>query len=302
MTPKKILMPVDMSKNCMSALEMASRLAEEKEATLVFLHVEPTSFSEDAFYDPDAQAKRLEQIRERLKQLRPTSDNVKYDFEIVEGNPGPQIVHATYGAEVCVMSTHGRSGFFRMLMGSVAEYVMRHAHCPVVLVKGFETTPEDDLEPEEKGCFVTEVMHQVAPVHAEDSIAEVLAQLKKAGESGAPVVDLNKQCIGILTSSDIEAYHELQRRYDAGDETVVKEMFRTDDYGQYRCENADFDTVSRHMTQEVVSVRNDDRIAKAKELFAANDSIHHLVVLDSDDRPVGIIDAENIPKDSCSIK
>lgn len=300
MKSKRVLMPVDFSTNSMSAIKMATRVAEDYDATLVFLYVEQPRLPEEAFYAPESRGKKLDLCRERLKQLKPTSDSVEYTVEILEGNPGPKIVQATPGAEACVMGTHGRSGVVRALMGSVAEYVMRHARCPVVLVKGLDTDEERDLGAEEKGGYVTEAMHQVAPVHADDPIEEVLAQLLKAGETGAPVVDAQNQCIGILTSTDIAKYHELQRRYDSGDETVVKEMFVADDFGQYRCDNKDFDTVSRHMSQEVISVRNDERIATAKQLFDSNPDIHHLVVLNDDQQPVGIIDSRNIPKDACS--
>lgn len=55
---------------------------------------------------------------------------------IVEGQPGPTIV-GTANEERCdgiVMSTHGRTGLSRLFLGSVAEYVLRHAPCPVILV------------------------------------------------------------------------------------------------------------------------------------------------------------------------
>lgn len=55
---------------------------------------------------------------------------------IVEGKPGPMIVDLAKGegCDTIVMATHGRSGVARLLLGSVAEYVARHAKCVVVLV------------------------------------------------------------------------------------------------------------------------------------------------------------------------
>lgn len=59
---------------------------------------------------------------------------------IVQGNPGTEIVKAarTWPAEVVVIGSHGRRGLTRALVGSVAEAVMRHAPCPVLVVRANE--------------------------------------------------------------------------------------------------------------------------------------------------------------------
>jgi nucleotide-binding universal stress UspA family protein len=56
---------------------------------------------------------------------------------LVEGNPAEEIIRAIQksGAELIVMATHGRTGLHRLLMGSVAEQVMRKSPCPVLVVK-----------------------------------------------------------------------------------------------------------------------------------------------------------------------
>jgi nucleotide-binding universal stress UspA family protein len=59
---------------------------------------------------------------------------------VLEGHPGAAIVEAARanGADVIVMATHGRSGLGRALLGSVADHVVRHATCPVLLVRPVE--------------------------------------------------------------------------------------------------------------------------------------------------------------------
>jgi universal stress protein A len=54
------------------------------------------------------------------------------------GSPGAVILEAVreIGCDLIVMGTHGRTGVRRLLLGSVAEHVVRHAHCPVVTVRG----------------------------------------------------------------------------------------------------------------------------------------------------------------------
>lgn len=57
-----------------------------------------------------------------------------------QGHPGAQVVQAArdWGADVIVLGTHGRSGLSKLIMGSVAEQVLRHAPCPVLLIRGRE--------------------------------------------------------------------------------------------------------------------------------------------------------------------
>ncbi|QEG20444.1 universal stress protein [Mariniblastus fucicola] len=313
---KRILFPVDLSDNSLESLNFATRLAMDEDASICFLYVEPTLLAVDGMYPAEEMARQLEADLERLKNIKPTDESVEFEHKSIEGNPGPRIVHATKDADLCIMSTHGRSGIFRFLMGSVAEYVLRHAKCPVILVKGFksgettesktddgsETVANSDDEsrvmaiPVTDGNFVTEVMHQVSPANGDDSIEAVLRQLKKAGETGVPVVDCENKCVGILTTTDIETFQNLKRRYESGDQSVISEMFEADEFGQFRCGNIDFGNVERHMTSEVISVRNNESIEAARKQFAANPDIHHLLVLDEDDHPVGIIDAADMPK------
>ena len=61
---------------------------------------------------------------------------MKIDVEI--GDPGHRIadVAAKLGADLIVMPSHGRTGIERMLIGSVAERVLRLAHCPVLVLRG----------------------------------------------------------------------------------------------------------------------------------------------------------------------
>ena len=62
---------------------------------------------------------------------------VDADYELLEGPPGEMIVDEAegIGAKMIAMSTHGRGGLGRVVLGSVADYVLRHASCPVLLVR-----------------------------------------------------------------------------------------------------------------------------------------------------------------------
>ena len=59
-------------------------------------------------------------------------------FLVWEGEPGEAIVAAaeSENADMIVVGSHGRSGVSRFLIGSVSDYVVRHAHCPVMVIRG----------------------------------------------------------------------------------------------------------------------------------------------------------------------
>ncbi len=303
-TDNRILLPVDFSECSLSAIEIATQQAKLNNATLCFVYVAPPILPEEAIYGSGVTRRSIEDDKQAFEQLRPSDSGVSYEHLFLRGNAGPEIVRATKNADLCIMSTHGRGGLARIVLGSVAQYVLRHAKCPVILIKGFikpqqtdDATQQAAATPEEKhSYFVTDVMRQVVPIQEFNKIDDVISLLDKSNETAAPVVDGSNNCIGILTTNDIDKYKTLRARYEAGDESVVKEMFEVDKYNHVRTGNYDFDQVNRHMTPEVITIRNDQSIQDALTIFDANPEIHHLVVLDEDNHPVGMVDLACVSK------
>ena len=299
---KRILCPIDLSGNSLAAIEMATTIAKQYHSKVVFLYVAPQWLSASTVTGNEYIQEIVKNDKAAFEKITPTDASVPFEHVFINGNPGPEVVLATQNADMVVMSTHGRTGIARFMMGSVAQYVLHNAKCPVILVKGLEIT-KLDLESEseeskesktESQTFVTDLMHQVPPIHSFDEMETVLEQMTKAKTTAAPVIDSLNTCIGILTQTDINDYRSLKKRFEKKDESVVDEMFEVDKYGQRRPINYNFDHVERHMTTELVSVKNTDSIQKAKELFELNPKIHHLVVLDDCDHPVGIVDASEV--------
>lgn len=54
----------------------------------------------------------------------------------VHGSPGPVLVNASVGAELLVLGSRGHGGFSGAVLGSVGQHCVRHAHCPVVIIRG----------------------------------------------------------------------------------------------------------------------------------------------------------------------
>ena len=72
-----------------------------------------------------------------LEKIKPSDPKVQFVHTMVTGDPATEIVRVAKdeGVDLIVMSTHGRSGLTRVLMGSVAELVVRRASCPVLTFK-----------------------------------------------------------------------------------------------------------------------------------------------------------------------
>jgi nucleotide-binding universal stress UspA family protein len=135
---RTILHPTDFSKQSELAFRTACSLAKDHGAELHVLHVIPSpliGYIEGPMpvVPPDVQT----QLREKLNRLRPESGEVRVTHRLVEGAPVDEILHMAkeIGCDVIVLGTHGRSGVGRVLLGSVAEGVVRKAPCPVLTIK-----------------------------------------------------------------------------------------------------------------------------------------------------------------------
>lgn len=141
---RRILCPVDFSDSSRRALDHAMAVARWYGASVTGLHVAPLPpvaaspsgpiLLEPGLYTPELRQQLLADTRRLLESEQ--AAGVTTDAVVVEGAPAPTIVEhaAAMGADLLVMGTHGRSGFDRLLLGSVAEKVLRRAGCPVLTV------------------------------------------------------------------------------------------------------------------------------------------------------------------------
>lgn len=141
-TLNTILYPTDFSKPSEYALQFACAIARDHKALLVILHVSPIppAFVGGEMVLPVPSADYKEQIWESFRKLEATEPRIRelrVETKVIEGDPAYEIVSAAkeMGANLIVMGTHGRTGLGRLIMGSVAEQVLRKASCPVLTVK-----------------------------------------------------------------------------------------------------------------------------------------------------------------------
>jgi nucleotide-binding universal stress UspA family protein len=143
---KQILVPVDFSPASREALDHAAALARTSKAAVTLMHVvESVQYATPAdLFGAAANLGMLEDEQRRVAQkelarlaARLQKRGLRVRTVLASGTPARAIVNAArrLKAGLIVMSTHGRTGFTHLLMGSVAERVVRTAACPVLTLR-----------------------------------------------------------------------------------------------------------------------------------------------------------------------
>lgn len=129
-----ILCPVDFSETSLNALRYAERLAESAGAELVLLH----AFDVPAAYNASGQTEPADpKEKTQLDSVAVNTPYIEVSRVLHAGPPGEVICWAAQerNCDLIVMGTHGHGGLKHLLFGSVAEYVLKHARCPVLTVR-----------------------------------------------------------------------------------------------------------------------------------------------------------------------
>jgi CBS domain-containing protein len=194
---KKILCPVDLDGSAPSALSLAADVAREKGAEVHVLHVVPlVVVAEDVPILVNLHKEQEETASAHLAQLiHKHLADVRALAETAAGEPAPMIVSAVkkLPADLVIMSTHGRRGFSRFFLGSIAEVVMREVTCPVMITK---TYPVNRLL---VAHWMTSHPITITPRERLPQAVELMQQHRFRS---LPVVD-DGQLVGIITDRDI---------------------------------------------------------------------------------------------------
>lgn len=140
---KKILVPVDFSKNSATLLDAASYFAEKLAAELCVIFVVEDPFLYSGVYMPDtsvdmfkvdmfpaAETKMENFLNDNLKQ------GVSYTSKVLRGHVAGEITRFSEREkmDLIIIGTHGYKGFDKLILGSVADKVMKTATCPVMTI------------------------------------------------------------------------------------------------------------------------------------------------------------------------
>jgi nucleotide-binding universal stress UspA family protein len=142
---KRICCPIDFSDASRAAMEVAADLARRFGADLVLLHAYPIpgyTFPDGSVVaSPKMMQDLADQAQKHLEEWRVEAEKLvgapRVTAEKAIGEPAAEILEAAKEtrADLLVLGTHGRTGLEHALMGSIAERVVRRAHCPVLTVR-----------------------------------------------------------------------------------------------------------------------------------------------------------------------
>jgi nucleotide-binding universal stress UspA family protein len=141
---KRICCPIDFSDASRAAMEVAADLARRTGAELVLLHAYPIpgyTFPDGSVVaSPKMMQDLADQAERHLEEWRAAAAAIvgpRVATEKAVGEPAAEIVSfaRSAGVDLIVVGTHGRTGLQHALLGSVAERVVRRAHCQVLTVR-----------------------------------------------------------------------------------------------------------------------------------------------------------------------
>ncbi|SAK91425.1 UspA domain-containing protein [Caballeronia hypogeia] len=162
----RILAPIDGSVTSAHAFDEAVKLARANGAMLQPLYIvdlHPVAFDAGAAFYPDLRSALIEEGRRLTAEAaeRMAREGVKGKPRISEVEMAGddvaeriELCAEDFGADLVVMGTHGKRGWRRLVLGSVAEHFMRRARCPVLLVPGREAEARAKLDVESTQAVV----------------------------------------------------------------------------------------------------------------------------------------------------
>ena len=146
---RRILCPIDFSDCSRRALDHARAIAKWYHSTITLVHVSPivplAAYASGSGVVPSANLspEEREALLMSMRQFgaAEASSGLRFDYLLAEGGTAAQILNAadTLASDLIVIGTHGRSGFERLMLGSVTEKVLRKATCPVLSVPPHST-------------------------------------------------------------------------------------------------------------------------------------------------------------------
>lgn len=135
---KRVLCPLQLDDHSVATLAVAKEIAKKNNGKLFVLHavapnIDPTRIGGAAMPARDEKASEQELAKIEREQL----GDIEHETVMRWGHPAEEIVKAEreFGIDLVVMATHGRTGVAHLVLGSVAERVVRESACPVLTVR-----------------------------------------------------------------------------------------------------------------------------------------------------------------------
>ncbi|MCO5991549.1 universal stress protein [Actinoallomurus spadix] len=132
----RIVVGVDGSEPSKRALAWAigqARLTGGSVAAVTSWHL-PVAYGWVPPADIDWEGEAAKALTEAVQAVAGNEPSVPIETVVVEGNPAEVLVKASHGAQLLVVGNRGHGGFTGLLLGSVSQQCVHHAHCPVVVI------------------------------------------------------------------------------------------------------------------------------------------------------------------------
>ena len=135
----RIVVPTDFSDHSVKALRYGVELAARFGASLHLFHTleVPILYDEVNYYPPESVVDLEGAAEKELENVDVGSAEIEIVRKVTRGDPFVEIIRyaKSVDADLIVLGTHGRGAIAHMLLGNVAEMVVRKAHCPVLVVR-----------------------------------------------------------------------------------------------------------------------------------------------------------------------
>jgi universal stress protein A len=198
---RRILSPLDFDDNSLHALDVAAQIARQNDGTLLLLHVVPMVIPPTGMpVYVDLYKGQEETAKEKLREIAGRRlSGLKYELLTHIGDPAGGILRIARrsAADLIVMATHGRRGFSRVLLGSVAEMVLREAPCPVLSVRRGEAA--------DRNLVARWMSTSAVTATPAETLAAIDARMREGNFRAMPVVDKGR-VVGIVTDRDIRSH------------------------------------------------------------------------------------------------
>jgi nucleotide-binding universal stress UspA family protein len=132
----RVVVGVDGSESSRRALRWAARQAELTGAALQVVHAwdVPSAYGYVPVVELDWEAEARAELARTVKDALGAEHAGELHGELVRGHAAESLLAASEGADLLVVGSRGRGGFAGMLLGSVSQYLVTHARCPVVVI------------------------------------------------------------------------------------------------------------------------------------------------------------------------
>ncbi|HEX3244029.1 MAG TPA: universal stress protein [Chloroflexota bacterium] len=285
---KRILVPLDGSALAESGIELVNQLADTRAELVLARVVQPATIpgTGDIGYVVDSAAteEALADAEKYLANQVEALDRVGLNTRhlVRTGNPGGELrkIADEQDVDLIAMTTHGRTGLDRFMLGSVADELIRHAAQPVLLVSARAVSTQL-LEPYQVRDVMT---RDVASVREDEPLGAAISKLLRRRVSGAPVLNAKGEIVGVISEHDLLAWHAQYVAQMAQDESML-------DSADYR-RRLESDRVASIMTTSVIVVERDAPLSAAVHLLQEH-RLPRLPVI-SDGRLVGILTRSDV--------